>query len=322
MKKIDTAYFPGWTRKSVTFTIDDGVIEHDRKFLSIVKPRGIKGTFNLHHAKTLTPEEYREMYSGYEIANHCRNHPMVFRDGYEYKFKDEPLDRENSSVEYLYPSSTPGVYFFHISLYINDEERKKAYLPPKGWHPISKTEDYLRFADECHDELEEVFGEGSVRSFAYPHGAQYNAAVVEYLKNKGYYGIRKTGHTDDKDGFRLPENWLNWTYSAHHGNLLEIMEKFERYPDEGELKMFALGVHSKDFETYGKWDDLCEFAEKYGNRPEDFFYATVAEIFDYQKAVENIKITEDALYNPSDITLYLTVDGERTVLGPKSKIDI
>ena len=46
-KKIDLKFFPGWTRKSVTFTIDDGNVAMDKKFLDIVRPAGILGTFNL-----------------------------------------------------------------------------------------------------------------------------------------------------------------------------------------------------------------------------------------------------------------------------------
>ena len=33
---IDKNFFPGWTRKSLTFTIDDGNIPTDTKFLAIL----------------------------------------------------------------------------------------------------------------------------------------------------------------------------------------------------------------------------------------------------------------------------------------------
>ena len=61
-------YFPGFVRKSVCFTMDDGWLAHDAKFLSIVRPAGIKGTFNLYCADRATPDEYRALYDGYEIA--------------------------------------------------------------------------------------------------------------------------------------------------------------------------------------------------------------------------------------------------------------
>ena len=56
MKNVDINFFPGWVRKSVTFTIDDGNIKMDKKFLDIVKPAGILGTFNLHRVDALSPE--------------------------------------------------------------------------------------------------------------------------------------------------------------------------------------------------------------------------------------------------------------------------
>ena len=52
----------------------------------------------------------------------------------------------------------------------------------------------------------------------------------------------------------------------------------------------------------------------YGNRPETFYYAPVGELFAYEDAVAMLKITEEGILNPSDIDLYLTVDGVRVTL--------
>ena len=35
MKNIDINFYPAWTRKAITFTIDDGNLVLDRKFLDI-----------------------------------------------------------------------------------------------------------------------------------------------------------------------------------------------------------------------------------------------------------------------------------------------
>ena len=76
---IDKNYFPGWVRKSFTFTIDDGNIDLDRKFINIVKPYGILGTFNIGmpNLKKYSEEFYREFYKGYGISNHCKYHPQA-----------------------------------------------------------------------------------------------------------------------------------------------------------------------------------------------------------------------------------------------------
>jgi hypothetical protein len=100
------------------------------------------------------------------------------------------------------------------------------------------------------------------------------------------------------------------------------MERYESYPDDGRLKFFSFGVHSGDFETFGKWDDLREFANKYGNRPESYYYATVGDIFDYEDAALRIEITDSEVKNPTDRSLYLKIDGERIVLHPNSTVKI
>ncbi len=119
MNKIDTAYFPGWTRKSLSFTIDDGNVKYDRMFLEIVKPCGILGTFNLcsHLVSTLTPEGYREFYRGYEISNHMKYHPTAIPDTDRVTVSEDPLDPMTSpeSTEgnlILFKTETEGLYKF------------------------------------------------------------------------------------------------------------------------------------------------------------------------------------------------------------------
>ena len=290
-----------------------------KKFIDIVKPAGILCTFNLCHTKNLSPEEYRAFYRGYEIANHCKNHPIIFRDNIEYKFSDEPCDRDNSSTEYVYKTETPDVYLMHISLHLED---KTKYPKPRGWHSITDEENYKKFADETKADLESVFGEGSVRGFVWPHGKQYSQKVVEYFKSQGYNSVRKTGDIRDKTGFSLPEDRWDWTYNAHNMTLLEVMELYESYPDDGKLKFFSFGVHSIDFERAGNWCDLEDFARKYGNRPEDYYYATVSDIFDYEDATGKIEITDTQIKNPTETTLYIKVDEKRVILYPNSTYSI
>ena len=91
---VDTAFYPGWTRKAITFSIDDGNTVMDKKFLDIMRPVGIRGTFNLcaHTVDKMSPEEYREFYRDYEIANHCKYHPMAISENITYHFCEEPFD--------------------------------------------------------------------------------------------------------------------------------------------------------------------------------------------------------------------------------------
>ena len=320
MKNIDKNFFPGWTRKSLTFTIDDGNVKYDSQFLDIVKPYGILGTFNLcsHLTSYLTPEGYRGFYRGYEIANHMKYHPTAIPDGDRVTVSTESFDPMTSRESFegeliLYPTETTGLYKF----------RRGTKTPrPGGWGSKADNESYKLFICEGHKELEEIFGEGSIKSFVWPCEEQsHNKEILEYVKGlKEYYGVRKTGEVLDSTCFDMPYDRYAWSYNAAATSLLSLMEKYEAYPDDGKLKFFAFGVHSGDFETAGKWDDLTAFAKTYGNRPEEYYYASVGDIFAYEDAVNSLVITNDSLENPTDIDLYLKIDGERIVLRAKSRI--
>ena len=293
-------YFPGWTRKAITFTIDDGNIPLDKKFLSIVKPAGILGTFNINPPlkKGFTPEDYRKMYHGFEIANHCTRHPLAFDPSKEYKFTDEAYDEKTADPEYLYKTDMEGLYLYKYT--------------PRYWSYIATADTYCKLVEDGKRQLEEVFGEGSIEAFVWPYGLQKNPEVLDRIIKMGYTSVRKTCDSS----FELPKDRFNWSYGAHHTTLREKAEAFEALEDDGELKWFCFGVHSHDFENNNCWDILEDFAQKYGNRPEDFWYATVRDIFHYEDAVKAATVTENEIVNNSEITLYAKINGKRVTLFP------
>ncbi len=316
-------FFPNFTKKSLTFSIDDGNIKYDKMLLDIVKPHGILGTFNLcsHLTKTLSAEQYRDFYRGYEISNHVKYHPTAIPDDKKPVFMKElfdPMTSPESCGEemVLNPTEIKGIY----------KSRDKAAKTPRpgGFATKADNESYKRFIHESREELENIFGKGSVNGFVWPGEEQHgNKEILEYVKGlTEYYGVRKTGETRDLTGFDMPSDRRAWSYNANDRSLLSVMELYEKYPDDGKLKFFCFGVHSADFETFARWDDLKEFALKYGDRPDTYYYARVGDIFAYEDAAKALSISENTVENPSDITLYLKINGEKTILSPKQKIHV
>ena len=311
---IDTKFYPGWTRKAISFTIDDGNLVMDKKFKDIVEPYGIKGTFNLcsDRLTKMSPEEYREFYRGYEIANHCKYHVSAFLDGVEYDFSDEPFNEATADKKKTYPDAKiPGIYY---------------YTKWNGrWYKVAKNEDYKRFILEGHRELEEIFGKGSIRCFAWPCGLQQNAELISFVKNElpDYYGARE-GHSwgAGPEAFALPSDLKAFGLTTRHTDLLKTAELYEALADDGELKYFCFGVHSIDYERDEKWDDLRAFAKKYGARPEDYYYAPICEIFDYAAAVSSLEIGDDEITNPSEIDVYIKIDDKKKIIKSKRSICI
>ncbi|MCQ2352918.1 MAG: polysaccharide deacetylase family protein [Victivallaceae bacterium] len=85
--------YPGWVRKAVTFSFDDGV-QADRKLVEIFNRYGMKGTFNVSAGRAgskknfLKLEEYAGLYQGHEIASHGFHHLAMA------KLSPEEIDRE------------------------------------------------------------------------------------------------------------------------------------------------------------------------------------------------------------------------------------
>lgn len=309
MKKVEICY-PNFGKKAITFTIDDGNLAPDKKMIEILAPHGIKGTFNLCHAsyEGVSPDELRAIYAGYEIANHCKWHPYVFSDGESYEFATEPFNEGTADESLLYENSArPGVYRIHFT---------------RGWRSITTPERYIELIEEAGSELEAVFGEGSVRDFVWPFGQQNSQKVRDYLAGSKYRSVRRSRCLGDTTCFDLPSDLMSWAYNANHMDLLTVAEQFDAYPDDGRLKFFSFGVHSIDYERAEKWGDLEAFARKFGDRPTDFWYATVGEVFDYMSVAEQLVINEAEVSNPSDMTAYVLIDGERREIAPGATIKL
>ncbi len=301
MHSIDTHFYPGWVRKAITFSIDDGKVPFDKKFIDITKPAGIKGTFNLcsNTLTYLTPDQYREFYAGYEIANHCKYHPYAFEDGKRYLFCEDPFIEDQADKQFVYSS---------------DQNNLCRIYNGTGWRYITDGKHYCDFIRDCHRDLEEIFGAGKIRSFVWPFTPQKNQVIIDYLAKSGYYGARAGRGAGEVEEFSLPADYSNWHYTANYTNLLTLAEQYENCANDKNLKFFCIGVHSIDFENADKWSDLKVFAERYGNRPNDYYYATVGEIFDYANAVKNIIIKDTAIENPTSIDVYIVVGGKKVVL--------
>jgi hypothetical protein len=295
---IDKNYFPGWRRKAITFTNDDGNIPLDKKFIDIVKPRGFKGTFNLGLPRAnVSAEEYREIYRGFGIANHCALHPFVLKDEERALICDEPFSEQADGAK-IYKTSEPGLY------------RKKT---PSGWWSHSATEErYIELVERAQKALEEIFGEGCVKSFVWPYCEQGSDKVKAYLKGR-FLSVRKTGTLKDSTGFSMPKDRFAWSYNSVHTCLLEVGRLFETVADDGELKLLAFGLHSHDYENGKCWHVLDEFAREFGGRDE-FYYSDVDDIFEYEDAINALEITEERLVNPSTKDLYIKINGEPVII--------
>ena len=319
--RIDKNYFPGFVRKALSFSIADGIVEYDKRFIEIVKPAGILGTFNLINTSLnrsgLTDKEYIELYSGFEVSNHHVFHPLPWFDFdgfcaedfskiqiHDSILYDDSIKNELDS-SYLYKTDVPGLYFIDYNYHFY-----KIYTS-KYWHPIMTNDAYIKYAEETKKDIENLFGKGSVVGFSFPHG-KANETVKSMLKCEGYLYARGGYGRADNTTFSMPTDRYEWSNNAIQSNLNEIMADFDALEDDGNLKLFTFGVHASDF--LGHWDSLQAFADTYGRRSTDFYYATLRDIFEYEDAIKQLEITNKKIINRTKLDLYITVNDKKTVI--------
>ena len=144
-----------------------------------------------------------------------------------------------------------------------------------------------------------------VRGMSYPYG-NFNDATVEIIKNTGIEYSRTTHSTHD---FLMPDDFLRWNPTCHHTKVEDKIEPFLANDYDGKL-LYVWG-HSYEFPGSNNWNLIEDFCEKVGGR-DDIWYATNIEIVDYVNATKALKISLnlDSFYNPSAISVWITVDGQ------------
>lgn len=177
-------------------------------------------------------------------------------------------------------------------------------------HPTiarSPKEQLVQEIMEDRKNLEKIAG-STVRGLSYPNGS-YNQLIKDILP---YLGIEYARTVVSSGNFAMPDDFLEWNPTCHHNrDLLEYAEEFANLYKTQYLYMMYVWGHSYEFDDNQNWSLMEEFCEFISNRSE-IWYATNMEIVDYVHAFRNLKFSADSqfVYNPSAISLWLSVDNE------------
>ncbi len=213
-------------------------------------------------------------------------------DGWQSRF--DFLARENAV--FVEPAKYKELYEGHeISCHLANHPF--VYKPPKE---SLVNEVYLN-----KSYLEKLCGY-PVRGMSYPFGSSteeaesiFSACGMEYsrcVKNCSYFG--------------LPTNYMQWEPTCHHDEAMQYIEAFYQNESFPRLKLFYIWGHSYEINTEEKWAYMEELCSKLSHK-EDTWYATNIEIIDYLNAMRGLKFTQDldAVYNPSAVSVWISVDG-------------
>ena len=158
----------------------------------------------------------------------------------------------------------------------------------------------------------EALVEYPVRGSSYPMGT-YNPMVEKQLAAAGVVYARTTLSTGK---YNLPENWLAWHPTCHHGDdLLKKAEQFKQ--DHYPFRLFYVWGHAYEFARNDNWELIEQFCAVMAHLP-GVWYATNIEIYDYVEALKRLQFSAacDRVHNPSACSLWLSVEGAPVEVAP------
>lgn len=90
---VDAEYYPGFVKKALILSYDDGSIKHDTALLEKLNAAGLKASFNLIAGNLNDAQKplIKNLYQGHEVANHTYTHSTMYAhtDDGGFKFTEE-----------------------------------------------------------------------------------------------------------------------------------------------------------------------------------------------------------------------------------------
>lgn len=183
-------------------------------------------------------------------------------------------------------------------------------------HPFLSLSPKERIADEILQDRKELehLAEYPVKGLSYPHGS-WNKEVVSLLPA---LGVEYARTTNNHGGFDMPEDFLLWSPTCHHRDMLEFGQKFiDDRPRHPRMSLLYVWGHSYEFNNNQNWEQLERFGELIGRHP-DIWYATNIEIVLYMKALRQLRfaVSGEWVHNPSAISVWVSLEGQAIEIEP------
>ena len=204
----------------------------------------------------------------------------------------------------------------HIEMYLDEE-----YVDDNGNTVTPPTyEDCVASIEAAETAITE--GSGTTPSgLVWPYMAPEEREIFNKLKlyagTSNYEYIRDSQVTGS---YELPADWNDWGISAwvQKDNTESIMTLVDKYKNLNTnlFKILSIAGNGSDMteaELLAFYEDLFKAVAD-----EEIWKATNVELCEYIKATNKLEITKDYIYNPTDVTLYMIVNGAEWVAEPAS----
>lgn len=264
--------YPGFTNKAATFSFDDGRSE-DAQLIEVFNEYGVHGTFNL--------------VSDQNILKDADDAQKAY---VKELYKGQEIANHVKSHPHMDSTGSAGP----MEVYVADSTT------------------FIQKINEGKAELEEIFGEGTVKGYAWPYNdpttylsnpGKEAQAVSDYVtSSEDIVYARRTETTGD---FDVPENFHEWKFTKHYSALPSIGDKFFADTSD-ELRLMSLWGHSYEFSGNAKVTLISDFLAK--ATESNIWIPTNIEYVNYINAMNSAVVGENSITNNSDIDLYFIVN--------------
>ncbi len=189
-------------------------------------------------------------------------------------------------------------------------------------HPFLETlsdTDLIYEIEQDRKNLEDIAGY-PVRGMSYPYGT-YSDRVLATLN---FLGVQYSRTVNSTGNFSIPEKFLEWGPTCHHkGATEELSNRFLNEANWEKPSLYYVWGHSYEFDNDNNWNLIEDFCKLVSGKPE-VWYATNIEVFDYVTAMRNLKfsLNRDLVYNPSALSVWISVDNESVEIKPGATVKL
>ncbi len=208
-------------------------------------------------------------------------------------------------------NGTTGAEIYLTEEYVN--ENGETVAPPTYEQSIASIEDA-----EASIGAKFVTPKGLAWAYMAPEERDFCDDLITYLTENGYAYARDI-HTNGS--LDVPENWMDWHQTAWmtadlKDEVAAYADKLAKMSTPAEFQILSVIDRTEGMEDA---DRLAAYETVFAKISDDGIWkATNLEISEYVKAAQQIEFTSTYAYNPTDVTVYLIINGNRYIALPQS----
>ncbi len=297
---LDLNYYPGFLKKAITFSLDDGHAAKDATCIGIMNKYGLKGTFMLNGVSQLSPSTY----AGHEVGNHTYNHLDMRVTG-----KSNPA---------TFAQCQDAIYTGMVNI--------------KNRFGVADVRAFVFPMTETYRDIERP--EEGLLDYIKSLGVTNIRRTYGGINSYSNVNVNGVGNVS-KSQYALPADWYYWYPTCHLQGFALARGGMSRSCAEDYLALSlshgddltALTVwgHSHEIDrgqsadiTWVQFEAACAlFDDDCG-----VWRVTVSDLAAYTNAVRALTVENGCIVNASDVTLYAVCNGQNIVIPPSSAVPV